>query len=87
MSPSGRGVSLTASERQLLLCLFAGGNEVVRREALVEAMGHRVDYYLNHRLDMLVSRLRNKVRREIGTALPLRAVRGIGFHLYPDGHD
>ena len=39
------------------------------------------DYYLSHRLDMLVSRLRAKVKREAGTVLPLRAVRSAGFVL------
>lgn len=81
VSPGGRSVSLTPSERLFIQCLFNQANEVVRREVLVEAMGHRADYYLNHRLDMLVSRLRRKIQSETGEALPLRAVRGFGFIL------
>jgi len=81
VSPGGRSVSLTPSERLFIQCLFNQVNEVVRREVLVEAMGHRADYYLNHRLDMLVSRLRRKIQSETGEALPLRAVRGFGFIL------
>ncbi|PKO82188.1 MAG: hypothetical protein CVU19_03045 [Betaproteobacteria bacterium HGW-Betaproteobacteria-13] len=81
MAPNALGVSLTGSERLFLTCLFSHLNEVVRREVLVEAMGHRADYYLSHRLDMLVSRLRKKVLHETGVALPLRAVRGLGFSL------
>ncbi|THF60668.1 response regulator transcription factor [Pseudothauera rhizosphaerae] len=81
MAPSGHGVSLTASERLLMACLFDHPNEAVRREVLIEALGHRSDYYLNHRLDMLVSRLRSKVKQETGCVLPLRAVRAVGFVL------
>jgi DNA-binding response OmpR family regulator len=81
MAPNARSVSLTGSERLFLSCLFSHLNEVVRRDVLVEAMGHRADYYLSHRLDMLISRLRKKVLGETGLALPLRAVRGAGFSL------
>ncbi|MCK9259761.1 MAG: response regulator transcription factor [Azoarcus sp.] len=81
MAPNDRSVSLTGSERLFLTCLFSHLNEVVRRDVLVEAMGHRADYYLSHRLDMMISRLRKKVLGETGLALPLRAVRGTGFSL------
>lgn len=81
LAPSGVSVTLTASERALVQCLFAQAENVVSREALVDALGHRIDYYLSHRLDMLVSRLRRKVGNETGCVLPLRAVRGRGFIL------
>lgn len=81
LAPSGVSVTLTASERALLQCLFSQTDGVVSRETLVAALGHRVDYYLSHRLDMLVSRLRRKVSQEAGCTLPLRAVRGRGFIL------
>lgn len=78
---NGRSVQLTSAERLLLTCLFAHLNQVVERDLLVEALGHRADYYLNHRLDMVVSRLRAKVSKHVGQALPLRVVRGVGFIL------
>lgn len=81
LAPGGSSVALTASERSMMQCLFEHAGEVVSRETLVNALGHRIDYYLNHRLDMLVSRLRRKVSAEAGCALPLRAVRGHGFIL------
>lgn len=77
----GFSVSLTSSERLLLAHLFAHRDQVVTRDALIEVLGHRADYYLNHRLDMVVSRLRAKVSKRSGKALPLRVVRGIGFIL------
>lgn len=81
LAPNGVSVTLTTSERALMQSLFDQADEVVSREALVVALGHRSDYYLNHRLNMLVSRLRRKVQDETGCVLPLRAVRGRGFIL------
>lgn len=81
VAPDGQRVDLTASERELLGILFDNANTAVRRDAIIVALGHHPDYYLGHRLDMLVSRLRRKVSEELGVSLPLKAVRGIGFLL------
>lgn len=81
LTPSSVHVPLTSLERSLLQYLFEHAGEVASRESLVQALGHRLDYYDNHRLDVLVSRLRRKVKREAGSVLPLRAVRGHGFIL------
>lgn len=83
VGPAGRRVALTASERILLQLLFEQANTAVRRDVIISALGHQPDYYLDHRLDMLVSRLRRKVQEAIGTPLPLKAVRGVGFMLSP----
>lgn len=79
-TPNEKTVSLTPGERVLLQCLFEHANRTVSREQLIIALGHRPDYYLDHRLDMLVSRLRRKVGAT-GVNLPLRAVRGVGLLL------
>ena len=81
VAPDGQQVDLTVSERTLLGLLFERANTAVQRDAITRALGHQPDYYLDHRLDMLVSRLRRKVSDALGTPLPLRAVRGIGFML------
>lgn len=80
-APTGGVVSLTPSERSVVSALFADAGRVVSREALIVALGHDTDYYLEHRLDMLISRLRRKVREGTGIPLPVRAVRGAGFML------
>lgn len=81
VAPDGKQLGLTASERALLGELFGQANTAVRRDAIIAALGHHPDYYLDHRLDMLISRLRRKVNEAIGIPLPLKAVRGIGFML------
>jgi DNA-binding response OmpR family regulator len=80
-APNGRRVDLTASERILLQRLFDTINAPLSRSDLIQALGHDTEYYLDHRLDMLISRLRRKVRETIGLPLPLKAVRSVGFVL------
>lgn len=81
LAPTRVVVALTSMERSLMQYLFEHAGEVASRASLVQALGHRLDYYDNHRLDVLVSRLRRKVKSEAGCVLPLRAVRGHGFIL------
>ncbi|MFN3986643.1 MAG: response regulator transcription factor [Rhodocyclaceae bacterium] len=81
LAPGGTVVSLSASERAVLLALFDAPGRAVPRQALVSALGHHPDYYLDHRLDMLMSRLRRKVRERVGHPLPIKAVRGVGYML------
>lgn len=80
-TPGGREVPLTPSERTVMQCLFAQPDRTVSRDDLFAALGHSFDSYLDHRLDMLFSRLRRKVRDDFGESLPVRAVRGVGFIL------
>lgn len=81
LAPTRVVIGLTSMERSLLQYLFEHAGEVASRSSLVLTLGHRLDYYDNHRLDVLVSRLRRKVKSEAGCVLPLRAVRGHGFIL------
>jgi len=78
-TPGGVEISLTASERDVLHAVMDTPDLPVSRETLITRLGHDTDYYLPHRLDMLISRLRRKVLENAGTPLPLRAVRGAGF--------
>ncbi|MBZ2188856.1 response regulator transcription factor [Alcanivorax sp. JB21] len=82
-TPEGATLPLTASEGAVLRLLFTAPGQPVSRDSIVQALGHSSDYYLDHRLDMLLSRLRRKVRELSGLRLPLRAVRGVGFILHP----
>lgn len=82
-SPDGTTLPLSPSEGTVLRLLFTTPGQPVPRDHIVQALGHNSDYYLDHRLDMLFSRLRRKVREHCGERLPLRAVRGVGFILRP----
>lgn len=84
-TPCGRRVGLTSSERIVLQSLFDRPNHTVKREILVTALGYDSEFYLDHRLGMLVTRLRRKVRDSVGLELPLKSVRGVGFMLIMGG--
>lgn len=83
VAPNGTQVPLSASERSVLEVLMREPERPVSREGLIVALGHDPEYYLPHRLDMLISRLRRKVLTQTNTALPLKAVRGVGFAFSP----
>jgi two-component system, OmpR family, response regulator PhoP len=84
LSPDGKYLLLTASERVVLEVLLRRRNEVVSRDELIDALGHKNDYFLDNRLDMLVSRLRRKIQHSTGTRFPLRTIRGTGFSFLPE---
>ncbi len=79
VAPGAVQISLTASERCVLRAVLRAPDVPVPRETLVAELGHDTEYYLPHRLDMLISRLRRKVLQQAGRPLPLKAIRGVGF--------
>ncbi|WP_240475881.1 response regulator transcription factor [Xanthomonas arboricola] len=83
-SPLGKAVVLTPSERSVLLCLWHGKGSLVGREALLATVGADMEIEIDpHRLDVLLHRLRLKVQERTGSALPLTAVRGVGYVFMP----
>lgn len=83
LSPDGIDIELTAQERTVLRCLFAASQQTVAREVLIGHLTEKPHEFDPHRLDMLVHRLRRKVKQNTGRSLPLRAVRGQGYVLLP----
>lgn len=79
VAPNNRVVDLTYAERCILRRLTHEASEVVAREALIGCLTDDEYAFDPHRLEMLVYRLRRKVRSETGLELPLRAVRGKGY--------
>lgn len=80
-APDGSSLVLTLVERQLLRRLFAAAGEPVARAELIAALAPAGDEFDPHRLEMLVHRLRRRIGEQLGTALPLRALRGRGYVL------
>ncbi|MGD9946113.1 MAG: response regulator transcription factor [Burkholderiaceae bacterium] len=79
LEPNGQRIPLTPSERPIVRILVTNAGRTVARADLMKTLGEYGDYYVNHRLDVLISRLRQKVRQQAGRPLPLKAVRGVGF--------
>ena len=80
-APDGLVVELTAAERGFLGELFATPGEVVGREQLIAAITDQPWDFDPHRIEVLVHRLRARVRKITSHDLPLRAVRGNGYLL------
>ena len=81
--PNAREVVLSENETRLLHILVnAAGSPVDRRNIVVE-LGHDLAYYDMRRLDVMVSRLRQKVQ-QAGGELPLKTVHSVGYALSGD---
>ena len=83
MSPNGRSVALTRTERRVVSCLLERAGAVVARDALIAHLTDNVFDFDTHRLDSLVYRLRRKVADGCGEVLPLAAVHGEGYRFDP----
>lgn len=82
-TPSGVSLTLNQAERQIMRILVATPNEPVSRETLIANLTNDIEGFDPHRLEMLVYRLRRKCQEMSGEALPLQAVRGVGYLFDP----
>lgn len=78
-APNGAVLALTSAERGFLRLLLATPSRPVEREALIAAVTDQPWDFDPHRLEVLVHRLRTRVRSGIGLTLPVRALRGAGY--------
>lgn len=80
VTPSGTSITLSRSEREIVVALVERLGQVVARETLVERLTGNAGEFDPHRLDTLVYRLRRKCEAA-GHPLPLGTVRGAGYQL------
>ena len=85
IAPSGQTVQLTLVELQLLTVLANRDGQACKPAELGRGMGLMNDEWSQHRLEVIVSRLRNKVLRETGLPAPVRTVRGLGYAWWAGG--
>lgn len=78
-APSGMSVKLTHSESVLLNKLTNLSGQPVPRRDLALSLGHDPEVYDFRRLEILIRRLRNKVKQDLGCELPLETVHKIGY--------
>lgn len=77
--PGGKACRLTQQEAAFIAALADSPGVAIARKQIIEAMGHDHEYYDPRRLDTLLSRLRNKLTKEIACSLPVRCIHAIGF--------
>ncbi len=80
-APGGKLLALTEAERAFLVLLFSAPTETIARERLIAVLTDQPWSFDPHRIEVLVHRLRNRVRAATGHTLPVRAVRGSGYRL------
>jgi len=78
-SPDGKSMRLTHSERVVLGELAAVPGQAVSRADLAVALGHDTTPADLKRLEILVHRLRTKVKTQFDLVLPLETVHGHGY--------
>lgn len=83
LSPLSKRVRLTVNEMRLLRLLLDKPGEVAVAPALATALGQLPEDYDKHRVEVIISRLRDKVLRETGSVLPVMARRGVGYVFQP----
>lgn len=77
----GRKIQLSDREYNLLACLMAAQGLVVSKAALHAAIFSGTEAVDLHRIDVIISRLRQKSENQLGTPLPIRTLFGKGFVL------
>ena len=80
VTPNGSVIALSLPERAILGKLDAADKPVPREELIAE-LDEVVEDFDPSRLEMLIHRLRRKVEMKSGQALPLSAVRKMGYLL------
>lgn len=78
-TPDCQEVILTAYERDMLRCLITAEGRPTDRETLIGALTSEVHDFDPHRLEMVIYRLRRKIKAVSTCNLPLEAVRGVGY--------
>lgn len=79
VSPRGEVIALGAIERRLLNALIAAAGAPVDRKSLIALVTNDINAFNPHRLDMLIHRLRRKIREFTNEAVPLMTSRGNGY--------
>ncbi len=79
--PDARKIQLSDREYNLLACLMAARGLVVSKAALHASIFSDSKEVDLHRVDVIVSRLRQKSEKQLGSPLPIRTIFGKGFVL------
>lgn len=79
-SPQGDVVKLTTKEIHFLESLAEQGKEVVNRNDLLDSLGYSVEgIYGNKAMDVMITRLRKKIRKTLAIDPPIKTVRAMGY--------
>ncbi|SFD95621.1 DNA-binding response regulator, OmpR family, contains REC and winged-helix (wHTH) domain [Marinobacter sp. DSM 26671] len=80
-SPNGQRINLTGSESRVISALAENCGRVVNRQTLIDIMAPGGAPEDTRRLDVVVSRLRAKVKSKSGNELSIKTFRNMGYAL------
>jgi len=83
-APSGAEIALTAAEHELLLTLLRYPQRTIGRERLLELSRSRIGNTSDRSIDVLISRLRQKMGGARKTNPLIRTIRGVGYMFAAD---
>lgn len=79
--PQENSITLSLAESHLIKILFLAQGKVVEHKTFLVEMGLEEGEVGKHRLEVMVSRLRHKVRRQLNVDIPIQVRRGIGYYM------
>lgn len=79
VAPDGQGMLLTTTEQRLMGGLMACYGQTLTKEQLIALLWGKHSDRDYHGVEVLLSRLRHKARKELSQALPVRAVQAVGL--------
>ena len=80
----GERIELTGAEFDLLVCLCDHAGRVIARERLIELSRMRLGDSSDRSIDVLVSRLRQKIERDPRSPEIIRTIRSGGYLFTPE---
>lgn len=80
-APNGVRVRLSVNEAQLVRVLLKKNGAACSHIEIGFALGLPPDEFDKHRIEVILSRLRAKIERSAGMALPIKSYRGFGYGL------
>ncbi len=80
LTPEGTPINLTTREFTFIDCLLKGDRQAASRTELAYALSNgKSDGFDYHRIDMIVTRLRQKIAAKTTIKVPIKTEQGIGF--------
>jgi DNA-binding response OmpR family regulator len=83
ISPEGESIALTTHEFQLLAALVKHGERVLTRDVILDSVFGKEWAPYDRSVDVLVGKLRRKLRDDPRRPTLIRTVRGAGYRLIP----
>lgn len=79
ISPEGKHIKLTNLEQLIVEKLATNNGDVISKDDIAVALGYSPSVYDFRRLEVIIRRLRNKVKQALGIEIPLKTAHRRGY--------